>query len=228
MNPPNPCLTRLEFEKAERSLLSRGSKCKPAVWSVKSPQGGMVIVKDAQNSTWLWRPLARYLLFRELRALKRIQGLQRVPQYLGRLDGCAFAMSSLEGQPLDKEGFLRSPRVFADALAAIARSIHQRGVFHLDLRQRQNVLVGPDGLPNVVDFGGALTPGGLGLRLWGRLLAWVDLQAPWKFLARWAAEEMTQEEARALVRAQRWRRLWVLSPHRDDGEWEAAKRRAKS
>jgi len=227
MNPPNAGLTRIEFEKAERSLLSRGSKCKPAVWSVKSAQG-MVIVKDARGSTWFWRPLARYLLFRELRALKRIQGLERVPQFLGRLDECAFSMSRLEGVPLDKEGFLRSPRAFADALTAIACAIHQRGVFHLDLRQRQNVLVGPDGLPHVVDFGSAVISGKLGLRLWWRLLAWVDLQAPWKFLARWAADEMTPAEARSLIRAQRWRRLWVLSPHRDHGEWEAAKRRAKS
>ena len=99
--------------------------------SVKSAQG-MVIVKDARSATWFWRPLARYLLFRELCALKRIQGLERVPQFLGRLDECAFAMSRLEGVPLDKEGFLRSVRSLVQTSGRASRNANGLVIMYAD------------------------------------------------------------------------------------------------
>ena len=41
--------------------------------------------------------------------------------------------------------------------------MHRRGVAHLDLRHRSNVLVGENGDPILIDFGSAITfhPGGL-------------------------------------------------------------------
>jgi hypothetical protein len=61
--------------------------------------------------------------------------------------------------------------------------MHRRGVVHLDLRHRSNVMVGEGGEPILIDFGSAFCcrPGGLAARLLLPLLARLDLLA----LAKW-------------------------------------------
>ncbi len=221
-----PAFTRQQFTQAGGRRLSRDSRLKPQVWEVQF-EGKRWIVKDvAALSPW-WRPLARYLLRRERRALHRLVGVAQVPQWAGDLDKNAFLCSFLSGTPLTKELFQKNPRGFADALSRVGCAIHQRRVFHLDLRQRQNVFVDADGLPQIVDFGASLILGPFSGFFFRRLFSWVDQQAPLKYLSRWAPEEMTPAEARSFLRGQRWRRFWFVSPHQDDGELAAAKRQAK-
>ena len=64
-------------------------------------------------------------------------------------------------------------------LESAVRGLHARGVVHLDLRHRSNVLVARDGRPVLIDFASAVCfrPGGLGARLLLPWLARVDLQA---------------------------------------------------
>ena len=221
-----PAFTRQQFAQAGGRRLSRNSPLKPQVWEVEM-QGMRWIVKDVAALSPRWRPLARYLLRRERRALRRLAGVARVPQWAGDLDKNAFLCSFLPGTPLTKEQFRENPRVFADALTHIGQAIHQRGVFHLDLRQRQNIFVDADGLPQVVDFGASLILGPLSGFFFRRLFSWVDDQASLKYLSRWAPDEMTLEEAKSFLRGQRWRRLWFVSSHHDDGEHAAAKRQAE-
>jgi serine/threonine protein kinase len=64
--------------------------------------------------------------------------------------------------------------------------MHARGVAHLDLRHRSNVLLTADGTPVLIDFGSAvcLRPGGLAARLLLPLLARIDRGA----LGKWRAK----------------------------------------
>jgi serine/threonine protein kinase len=68
--------------------------------------------------------------------------------------------------------------------------MHARGVAHLDLRHRSNVLLAADGSPVLIDFGSAvcLRPGGLAARLVLPLLARVDRGALRKWRAKLAAQ----------------------------------------
>ncbi len=213
---------RLAFERGRR-LLSRGSSWKPSVWLWEGEEGTCV-VKDLEDLPGWGRPLAAWLLRRELRSLERAAGVEGVPRVLGRLDRRAVCLERRPGRPLDREAFQERPREHAEALRRAVAALHARGVFHLDLRQRQNLLVDEEGGLSLVDFGAAWAPS-LPLRLLlGPVLAWVDRQAVLKYLARYAPGEMRPEEARALLRGLRWRRLWLFSPHRARGEAEAARR----
>ena len=79
---------------------------------------------------------------------------------------------------------------------------------HLDLRQRRNILCGPDGQPTVLDFEAALVcdparaTGRIALR-WGRQ---VDRLAILKHKARYAAMLLTPRERRLarIARVLRW------------------------
>lgn len=211
-------------ESSVRELLSRGSPLKPAVFRLETADGAC-IVKDVRSAPAWSRWLARYLLKRERRVLNKIAGVEGVPQILADLQPDVLVMDLLPGKPLRAEAFEQDPRGLANCLRLRIEAIHRRGVFHLDLRQRENVLVAGPATAYLVDFGAALAPGRLGRWLWGRLLAWVDHQAVLKYLARHAPEELSKVEAQSLLRALRWRRLWFVSPHKDRGERAAARAR---
>ena len=74
----------------------------------------------------------------------------------------SFLSRSLAGQ---------LPAGFVEQLEGAIDEMHRRGVVHLDLRHRSNVLAGEDGRPVVIDFNSALIfdlstrRGRLGLRL---------------------------------------------------------------
>ncbi|MCH2101332.1 MAG: hypothetical protein MK209_05380 [Planctomycetes bacterium] len=219
-------LDRATLKVAPRELLSRGSRFKPAVHRVMPAEGVPCVVKDASEVPAWSRPFARWLMGRERRILRTLAGVDGVPQLLAEIDRDAFALAVLPGEPLTPAAFEAHPQSLADNLRTMTRAIHERGVYHLDLRQRQNLLVDEDRL-SVVDFGAAWKP-----RIWSAwLLApifrWVDRQAVLKYVARYAPQELGYQEARSVLRFLRLRRLWFVSPHNDAGEWRAAKERVE-
>jgi predicted Ser/Thr protein kinase len=202
--------TRDELERLPSELLRPASGVKPSVARVETA-AGPIVVKDVRPARGARRTLARWLLGRERRALERVAGLEGCPRLLGRIDRDALAMSWVAGRPLDEELFRGRPRAFVSELLALIDALHARGVYHLDLHQRRNLLVDPKGRLHVVDFGAALVPGRMLRALLGPLLRHVDRQAPYKHLAHFAPEELTVEEARAVLRQRRLRRLWPFT-----------------
>jgi hypothetical protein len=122
-------------------------------------QGRPAVAKDWGGKGWLLRPHARACLAREWRALERLAGLPGVPEPLARLPD-AIVVSQLPGEPLGRLRLRRLPAgraAYFAALEACVERMHARGVVHLDLRQRRNVLCGAAGEPGVLDFEAALT-----------------------------------------------------------------------
>jgi hypothetical protein len=168
------------------------------------------VAKDWRNAPWYLRAHARRCLDREWRALEALAGVAGVPQPLVRLPGI-IVVSQLAGEPLAHRRLRREGReAFFSALALCIERIHARGVVHLDLRQRRNILCGEDGQPGVLDFEASfvLDP----LRAWGRFaLFWgrkVDRLAILKHKARYAPRLLAAHERRLArrVRLSRW--LW--------------------
>jgi RIO-like serine/threonine protein kinase len=97
------------------------------------------------------RFLARRLMERERAALERLADLDGVPRILAT-DGCAGVLvrSYVEGAPLSQAREL--PENFFDELDVLVEAVHARGVCHNDLHKEQNVLVGADGRPWLLDF----------------------------------------------------------------------------
>lgn len=204
-------ITREDLERWPRQRLGSPSSLKPAVWRVETPQGA-VVVKDARNNRYGTRWLARWLLGRERRVLERLSTLDCVPHVVARIDRDAFAQTLLPGRTLDERIFWERPRELANQLIEATRRMHALGVFHLDLHQRRNLLVDDSGRMLVVDFGAAVAPGPVLRGLFGGLLGYVDRQAAYKYLARFAPDRLTESEARAVLRHRRLRKLWVFTP----------------
>ena len=112
----------------------------------------------------LSRLIARILMGRERRALVALEGLEGVPAAVADLE--ARRAPSADGTvPADRDVLLRSwqdgaplhradalPEDYFELLDALVHEMHARGVCHNDLHKEQNLIVGLDGRPALIDF----------------------------------------------------------------------------
>ncbi len=176
-------------------VLKRGARRNPDVYLVQGETGPLV-VKDFAPRGWVVRRwLGPWLMRRELDAYAQLEGHPAVPRVLGILDERAFVVEYRPGERVSRRLRGRVPAGFTDELAAAVDRMHARGVAHLDLRHRSNVLADERGRPVLIDFASAVCfrPGGVGARSLLPLLAWFDRRAVAKWRMR--VEPETQPEA---------------------------------
>jgi predicted Ser/Thr protein kinase len=186
--PGPPLPSRAELQAGVREVLHRGNRRNPDVFLVEHA-GARFVVKDfAPRGALVRACLGPWLLGREIRAYRVLAGHPAVPRLLGRIDRLAFAVEYRPGRRLSRRLVGRVPPGFVEALAGAVRAMHARGVVHLDLRHRSNVLLGEDGAPVLIDFASALRfpPG---VRWLVPVFAWVDRRAVAKWRARLAPQE---------------------------------------
>mgnify|MGYP003776587351 CR=1 FL=1 len=166
--------SRADVARATVSVLSRGGRWNPDVMLVEGASGPVVVKDFRPRGRLVAATLGRWLCAREMRAYRRLDGLPVVPRLLGRVDDCAFALEYRPGVALSRSLRGRLPEGFVGELLAGVRAMHRRGVVHLDLRHRSNVLAGEDQRPVIVDLGSALCfdPEG---RLGRWLVRWLGL-----------------------------------------------------
>lgn len=166
--PPVP--RREELAGAE--LLNRGNRRNPDVLLVRRDGDAWVVKDFAPRGPWVRRWLAPRIHAREVRALRALAGHPSVPAFRGWVDRLAFAVAYRPGPRMSRKLRGRVPADFVRRLEEAVAEMHRRGVVHLDLRHRSNVMVDEAGRPVLIDFGSAVTfrPGGLGARL---LLPWL-------------------------------------------------------
>lgn len=183
--------------------------------------GGAVVRRVASGSGWpLSGWLARVLLRRERAALQALQGLDGVPQWLAPDDlppgveavavaapaAAVLWRSWQAGVPLWQTGQLAVD--YFERLRELVEAIHARGVCHNDLHKENNLLVGPDGWPAVVDFQLA-SRHALGSRSFRRRCA-EDLRHIAKHAARYAAAGASVPLPPRPLVARWWR--WLVKP----------------
>ncbi|NUN52806.1 MAG: hypothetical protein HUU06_08475 [Planctomycetaceae bacterium] len=198
-------LRREDLDRLREGFLGKRRWYRPLVHLLRLPDGGKAVVKDFLPCPWFLRwTYGRLLTGREVRAYARLDGLEGVPRFLGRLDGYAFAVEWVEGRDLGKcpKGSLGAETF--DRLAATVEGMHRRGVLHLDLRQRRNVLVDGAGVPRVIDFSSGFTVDPEGW--WGRFL--LRRLGPKR---RFLPDSLTPDETARLARLERWRGWWPFS-----------------
>jgi hypothetical protein len=180
---PSFSLTRADLAGRTRAVLHRGNRRNPDVLLVDAG-GRDVVVKDfAPRGPWVRRWLGRWITDREVRAYRALAGHPAVPELLGRIDALALAVEHRPGRRPSRRNKGELPPGFVVALEGAVAEMHARGVAHLDLRHRSNLLADEKGRPVLIDFASAVcfAPGGLGARLLLPLLAWIDRRA----LAKW-------------------------------------------
>ena len=102
------------------------------------------------------RWLGRLLAARERGFMERLRGVDGVPAGLGaisvagRVVSTAVARTFVEGHALGADE--RVDDGFFPRLAAIIAEVHGRGIAHVDLHKRENILVDAAGRPQLIDF----------------------------------------------------------------------------
>jgi predicted Ser/Thr protein kinase len=171
-----------------------------------------VLVKDVAGMHPVIRSLyGRPVLRREARALTALDGTKGVPRFLGSIDRDALAMEFVAAETMSRR--LERTRLLraCAALGERVTALHARGVVHLDLRQKRNVLVTADGDVVLIDFQSALVLGTAGWRgVVLRLLSRLDRTAVLKYRERYAPETLSELERRR-ARRNRWlARIWFF------------------
>jgi serine/threonine protein kinase len=120
-------------------------------------------------------------------------------------------MEFVSGRPIER-GETFPPSLFSD-LERLLRDVHSRGVVHLDLRHKGNILLSEEGEIYVIDFNSSFSFRGKGLfrRFLFPILRWVDYGGLLKLKQRVSPSLMTPEELSFLRRFNRLRRLWIFN-----------------
>jgi RIO-like serine/threonine protein kinase len=198
------------------------------------PDADYLIVKEAMGSPLvLW--FRRWMIRREYKVYQRLDGVAGVPRCFG-LDDDRLLLEFIDGDPLRlSAGELENRDRFFAALLEILGSIHRTGVAHADMKRKDNIIVTPQGLPCLIDFGSAVLRPSREDSWKNRLFrqaCQIDLNA-WvkhKYLGQYA--EVTPEDAHfyaptvieRFVRPirQTWRKLTARKLRK---AWRASKRR---
>jgi RIO-like serine/threonine protein kinase len=197
------------IERSTARLLGKQGPLRPSVRLVKA-DGRLHVAKDYRACTPLYRwTVGTWNLRRERAALERLAGLTGIPELEARVGRWILVMSHVAGKDLGKAKKRRQTPAFFDELMALVEAMHGRGVVHLDLRQRRNILMRPGRHPAILDFGSALCmrPGS---RL-ARFLARIDRSGVLKYKLRANPDGLSRSEARALRKVERRRKLWPFS-----------------
>jgi RIO-like serine/threonine protein kinase len=223
--PPAPESIRLTrpqcgFDPPPRTLLSAGGWCNANVF-VAERAGRRWVVKDFLHCpapvrhTW-----AVWTARRELRVLRRLEGIPGVPSGAFPIDRHAFGYEFVEGRALKFVDRRSVPSAYFEALEQLVIRIHDCGIAHLDLRNRHNILVTADWKPAVVDFESHVRldriPRGM-----CSFVKRIDLSGVYKYWAKIHPESLGPERSAMLARAERWRRLWPLQGYAGSRRWHA-------
>lgn len=200
---------RATLAAAERKLLRDGRFANARVERVRI--GGVDwIFKDFASRAFLVRhTVGRFLLGREVRALRRLEGLAGIPSRAFRVDATSMAARFVPGRALADTPDGPFSTEFLLALEALLRQVHARGIVHLDTRGGGNLLIGPDGAPGIIDFQAALSTRWMprGLRRWFEDM---DASGIYKKWQRWQPETLGAQRLATLESLNRWRRWWFL------------------
>jgi len=146
-------LTRRFVEGHTVEYLRTAGGTRPDLRVVDTPDG-RIVVKDFSRSDFLFRTIVGPILIRrEYGALRKLIGVEGVPQLVGRIDRYSLAVQHVPGVSLDRKPSKPLSSEFYTDLRRVIDEMHAHGVAHCDLRSRGNVMVGDDGRPYVIDFG---------------------------------------------------------------------------
>jgi predicted Ser/Thr protein kinase len=127
------------------------------VWKASVRREGNILTKEYSGAPFIPRLFGRISLSWEEAALRRLEGMEGVPAFISRPSPHAIQISAVMGRPLDKMKIGELSESCFKKLGSLIHGIHERGVAHGDLHQR-NILVNQD-RPSVIDFSTAYVKG---------------------------------------------------------------------
>ncbi|MCZ2398382.1 MAG: hypothetical protein LC135_00765 [Phycisphaerae bacterium] len=159
--------------------------------------------------------IGRFLTRREVRMYRALAGTPGVPRFIGVVgDEAGFLHEFIPGHPLGREE--RVSDTFFGELRELVRGLHARHMAYVDLNKRQNILVGDDGRPYLIDFQISLSLPPVG---WRGLppVRWLlarfqhgDWYHVLKHQRRLRPEQLSEDDRRVVERLSLWIRLHRL------------------
>lgn len=158
--------------------------------------------------------IGKFLCNREVAHYQRVQDLPGIPKLIGRVDQTGFLHAFVPGRPLGRDDSVSD--TFFDELQSLLDAIHTKEMAYVDLNKRQNILLGDDGRPYLIDFQISLYCPPTG---WGRLpgTRWLlrrfqhaDRYHLLKHKRRLRPDQLTEPERLIVERLSIWIRLHRL------------------
>ncbi|HSU65811.1 MAG TPA: hypothetical protein VLJ39_02970 [Tepidisphaeraceae bacterium] len=115
--------------------------------------GRRVVLKMGRTQDFAGVPMAwvgRWLCRREQRFYARLADLPNVPRVVGTLGETGLVLEHVEGKPLAHGGPIGDE--FFPELERLFTELHRRHLAYVDANKTQNILVGADGRPHLIDF----------------------------------------------------------------------------
>jgi len=157
MSEPQPFagLTRENLDRYVRQPLRAGGGTRPEL-TLLGDSGRQAVLKDYRAAGWLMRRwVGPWLIGREEKVYRLLEGLPGVPRLLCRLDRYALVVEHVRGRSCAEYPDGSLPAEFFERLREVVEGMHARGVVHCDIKNRGNIVVGEDGQPYIVDFASA-------------------------------------------------------------------------
>jgi len=152
---------------------------------VLEDRGVQTVVKDYRPAGRLLRAfVGPWLISREERIYRALDGAPGVPRLIARVDRWALAVERVPGRSCADFADGTLPPQFFERLREVVNGIHARGIVHCDIKNRSNIVVTEDLQPYLVDFASAFAREG-----------------PLAPLRRFAYERFRVDDLRAVVKA---------------------------
>jgi RIO-like serine/threonine protein kinase len=192
-------------------LRDKGGFWSPVI-SLVEHEGRPAILKDYRGKNLLTRGLlAPRLVRREFETLRHLEGIPGIPRAYKVLEKRAILLEFVDGRPIHKFAAGELPDEVFRRLERLVRAVHERGVVHLDLRNKKNIFIDGEGRPWLLDFANAMRRKGVARAVWGTLVA-VDESALLKFKKRNFPHLLTDADREALAKHRFLRKFWIFSP----------------
>jgi serine/threonine protein kinase len=129
-----------------------GSGYQASVHAYATSAGSVVVKKPHRGGPLA--PLWRALLRREHSIYERLRGIAGIPRSFGLVHGEYLALELIPGPSLrEHEARISDREAFFAKLRATLAAMHAAGVAHGDLKRKDNIIVGPEERPYLIDFG---------------------------------------------------------------------------
>lgn len=138
------------IKKENLILLNKGQFANATVFRYKDDDLDLTI-KDFSGSPWFIKETFGKLSTKiEGNTLKKLSGNKSVAKKIQFLSSYTISFSYIEGVSAKK--CEKIPKEFFLTLEKNVKSMHQKNIVHLDLRNLGNIIMGKEGYPYIIDF----------------------------------------------------------------------------
>jgi len=206
-----PAISESDFRGPAARIYQRGGWGKADILLLEA-SGRKAIVKDFNRKILPVRWYGRWQIRREASIYRKLAGIPGVPQYFGRIGKNAMAIEYVEGERISHWKRRELPPELFTRLWGLIDAIHSRGIVHIDLRKRDNILISPSGEVFIIDFNASFRfdPGSRGARWFLPTLKKIDHFGFLKWKAALAPSQLSEAERQAFRRMSFLRRFWIF------------------